>query len=104
MQYGVRAYNQKIYLMISPFGDLAIGDLGVHAIECLHVRVVTNFVKMMKKKKVARNTSSNFDSCILFLLAMLHRMVSILFSRSSEYRNSVVLVFVEDFREFSWWV
>ena len=43
-----------------PIGDLAIGDLaiaclGVHAIESLDVRVATNYVKMMKRKKVARS-------------------------------------------------
>ena len=59
--------------------------LGVHAIESLDVRVPTNSVKMMKRNKVARSKSSNFDS----------------FSRSSEKRNSVVLVLVEDLREFS---
>ena len=32
------------------------------------------FVKMMKRKKVARNRFSNFDSPVL--LAMLHRLVS----------------------------
>ena len=52
-------------------GDLAIGDLaiecfGVHGIESLdvRVRVATNFVKMMMRKKTARNESSNVDSTI----------------------------------------
>ena len=83
----------------SPFCDLSIGDLtiddlaiGDHAVGCLGVFMplkvlmfvfATNIVKMMKRKKVARNRSSNFDSSILILLAMLHRMVSALFSRSS---------------------
>ena len=84
--------------------DLAIGDLGVDAIESLDVGVASNFVKMMKRKKVARNRSSNFDSSISILLAMLHRVVLASFSRSSEERNSVVLVLVEDLREFSLWV
>ena len=70
-------------------GDLAISDLAiecldVHAIECLDVRVATIVVKMMKRKKVARNTSSFFDSSIPILLAVLHRMVFASFSRSSE--------------------
>ena len=59
--------------------DLAIGCLGVHAIEGL----ATNFVKMMKRK-VAKNQSSNFDSSIQILLAVLHRMIFASFSRSSE--------------------
>ena len=70
-------------------GDLAIGDLangclGVDAIESLDVRVATNFVKMMRRKKIARNRSSNFDSSILILRAMLRRMVLASFSRSLE--------------------
>ena len=86
-------------------GDLAIGDLatwclGVRAIESLDVRVATNFV-MMKRKKVARNKSCHFDSSILISLAILHRMVFALFSQSSEGRNSVVLVLVEDLRELA---
>ena len=56
-------------------GNLAVECLGVHAIESLDVRVATNFVKIMKRKKIARNESSNFDSTILILLAMLHWMV-----------------------------
>ena len=46
--------------------------------------VSTNFVKMMKRKKVARHECFNFDSSVLILLATLHRMVFALFSRSSE--------------------
>ena len=60
--------------------------------------------KRLKRKTVARNKSSNFDSSILILLAMLHRMVFASFSRSSEFGNSVVLVLIEDLREFSQWV
>ena len=56
---------------------------------------------MMKRKKVTRNKSSNFDSSILILLAMLHRMVFALFSRSSEQKNSVVLVHVRLAKIFS---
>ena len=57
-------------------GDLAIGDIafGDLAIGCHDVRVATNFVKMMKRKKVARNKSSKLDSSILILLAILHRV------------------------------
>ena len=65
-------------------GDLAIGRLGVHAIENHDVRNVTKFVEMLTRKKVARNKSSNFDSSIPILLAMLRQMVFALFSRSSE--------------------
>ena len=74
-------------------GDLAIGDLaiecfGVHTIESLDVRVhvATNFVKMMERKKIARNESSNIDSTIRISLAILRRMVFALISHSSEYR------------------
>ena len=40
--------------------DLAIGSLGVHAIESLDVRVATNSVKMMKRNKVARKKPLQF--------------------------------------------
>ena len=81
-------------------GDLDIECLGVHAIQCLDVCVASNFVKM-KKKKVARKKSSNLDSSIQILLAMLiewslpHSLVL------RKKRNSVVLVLVEDLREYS---
>ena len=55
-------------------GDLATGCLGVRAIESLDVRVATNSVKMIRKK-FARHKWSNFDTSILILLAVLHRMV-----------------------------
>ena len=47
-------------------GDIAIECFGVHAIESLDVRVhvATKFVKMMKRKKVAINRFSNFDTSI----------------------------------------
>ena len=77
-------------------GDLAIGDLGVRAIESLDVRVATISVRMMKRKKVGTSKFSNFDSSTLILLAMLHRTVFALFSRSSVERNYVVFVLVED--------
>ena len=47
----------------------------------------TNFVKMMKKKKIARSESSNFDSTIPISLAILRRMVFALISHFSEYKN-----------------
>ena len=58
--------------------DLAIGCLGVHDIawfgvhasESLDVHVATNFVKMMKRKKVARNKFSKFDSSMLLRLIL----------------------------------
>ena len=43
-------------------GDLTIQCLGVHATESLDVCVANNFVRMMTKKKVARNKSSNSNS------------------------------------------
>ena len=71
-------------------GDLAIGNLaieclGVHAIESLDdVRVATNFVKMMRRKRFARNKVSNLDSTIPILLVVPRRMVFASFSRSWE--------------------
>ena len=65
-------------------GDLAMGCLGVHAIGSLDVRVATNFVKMMERKKVARSKSSNLDSSILILLVVPQRVDFASFSRSSE--------------------
>ena len=56
-------------------GDLAIECLGIHAIESLDVRVATNFVKMMKRKRFARNKVSNFGSTIPILLAVPRRKV-----------------------------
>ena len=61
------------------------------AIECLGVRVATIVVKMMKRK-FAKSRFSNFGCAIPGLLAMHHRMVFAVLSRSSECRNSVVLV------------
>ena len=61
-------------LVISPLCVLVFTPLS------LDVRVATNYVKMMKMKKVARNKSSNFDSSILILLAVVHRMVFSSFS------------------------
>ena len=92
-------------------GDLAIGDLAVecfdvHAIESLdfRVHVATNFVKMLKRKKIAGNKSSNFDSAVLISLAILCRMVSASSFHSSEYRNLVFLALVEDLWEQEQWV
>ena len=65
-------------------GDLAIECLGVRAIESPDVRVATIVVKMMKRKKIATSKFSNFDSSILILLEILHRMVFASFSRFSE--------------------
>ena len=81
--------------------DLAIECFGVNDIESLDVRVraATNFVTMMKRRKMARNRSSNVDSSIIISLAILRRIVFSFFSRSSEFRNSVVLVLVEDLGE-----
>ena len=56
--------------------DLAIGCLGVHAIEGVDVRVATNFVKIMRRKKIARNTSSNFDFGIRSSLFFCRRLAT----------------------------
>ena len=77
---------------------LSTNDL---AIECLGVRVAT-IVKMMKRN-IATSGISNFGCAIPGLLAMLHRMVFAVLSRSSEFWNLVVLVLVEDLGEFAWW-
>ena len=84
-------------LVIFPL-SVFIECFGVHAIESLDVRVhvATNFVQMMKRKKIARNESSNFDSTTPILLANLRRIVFALMSHFSEFRNFVFLVLVED--------
>ena len=60
--------------------------VGVHAIESFDVRVdvATNFVKMMKRKKIARNEPYNFDSTSPISLAILRRLVFALISHSLE--------------------
>ena len=63
--------------------------------EGLGVRVATIVVKMMKRK-FATNEFPNVGCAIPGLLAMLHRMVFSVLSRSSEFWSSVVLVLVED--------
>ena len=72
--------RNRFLLRAEASGDLVIECLGVH------VRVATKFVKMMKRKKVARNESSNSDSSIQISLAILRRTVFASFSRSSEKR------------------
>ena len=71
-------------------GDLAIECFGGQAIERLDVRVhvATNFVEMMKRKKIAGNESSKFDSTIPISLAILRRMV---FALISHFRNIGIL-------------
>ena len=78
-------------------GDIAVDCFGAHAIESLDVQVhvATNFSKMMKWKKIARNKSSNFDSTIQSSVAILRRMVFALLSHSSEYWNCVFLALLE---------
>ena len=51
--------GQAMALSPSPRDSLRVC---IHAIESLDVRVATNFVKMTKRKNVARNIFSNFDS------------------------------------------
>ena len=77
------AFKESAAITLSTNCDLAI--------ECLGVRVATVVVKMMKRK-FATSEFSNFGCAIPGLLAMLHRMVCAVLSRSSEN----VLVLVED--------
>ena len=69
------ALKESVAITLSTSGDLVIERLGV--------RVATIVVRMMKRK-VATSRFSNY------------RMVFAVLSRSSELRNSVVLVLVED--------
>ena len=77
------ALKESAAITLSTNCDLAIECLGVRAIESLDVRVATIVVKMMKRK-VATNRLCNLGSAIAGLLAMLHRMVFAVLSRSSE--------------------
>ena len=77
-----RICEESVAITLSTTCDLAIECL-VRAIESLGVRVVTNVVRMMKRK-VATSRFFNFGSAIPVLLAMLHRVVFALLSRSSE--------------------
>ena len=70
-------------------------------LESPDVRGATIVMRMMKRNKVATRKFSNLDSSILILVEILHRMFFATFSRSSEWRNYVVRVLVEDLREFS---
>ena len=78
--------------LFPPLGDLAI--------ESLEVRVATIVVRMMKRKEVATSRFSNFDPATPVLLAMLHRMVFALLSRSFKevcrpcFSRRVVSIFV----------
>ena len=107
-----RICNESVAITLATAGDVVIGDLaigdltieclGVRAIESLDVRVAIIVVKMMKRKMVATSRFSNVDASILILVAILHRIVFASLSRSStRTKNSVVLVLVEDLREFS---
>ena len=73
--------------LISP---LVILPLMILPLGVFDVCVATNFVKMMKRKKITRNKSSNSHSSSLILLAMASRTIFALFSRSLVRRNSVV--------------
>ena len=88
-------FSESVAIILSTNCDLAIECLGVRASERLGVPVATIVVRMMKRK-VATSRFSNFGSATQVLLAMLHRMVFAVLSRSSEQTNSVVLVLVED--------
>ena len=106
-----RICKESVAITLSTTSDVAIGDLAIGdlVIECLGVRAISSLdfrvaiiVVKMKRKMVATNRFSNVDSSIAILVAILHRMVFASFSRSStRTRNSVVLVLVEDLREFS---
>ena len=68
---------------------------GSRAIESPDVRVATIVVRVIKRKFATRRFSNSF-SAIPSLLAMLHRMIFAVLSRSSEYKSSVIFVLVED--------
>ena len=87
--------KESVAFTLSTNCDLTMECLGVRAIECLGLRVATIVLKMMNRK-FATSRFSNLGCAIPSLLAMFHRMVFALLSRSSESRNSVVLVLVED--------
>ena len=89
------ALKESVAITLSTICDLAIECFGIRAIKSLDVRVATIVVRMMKKK-VATSRFSNFGSAIPGLLAMLDQLVFAVLARSSESRNSVVLVLVED--------
>ena len=88
------ALNESVAITLSTNVDLAI--------ECLGVRVATIVVKMMKRK-FATSGISNLGCAIPSLRAMLHRMVFGVLSRSSGCRRLVVLVLVDELRDFPWW-
>ena len=81
------ALKESVAITLSITFDLAI--------ECFGIRVATIVVKMMMRK-FATSEFSNFGCAIPGLLATLQRMVFAVLSRSSEKRNSVILVLVED--------
>ena len=88
------ALDESVAITLSTNVDLAI--------KCLGVRVATFVVKMMKKK-FATSGISTVGCAIPGLLAMLHRMVFGALFRSSGCRHFVVLVLVEELRDFAWW-
>ena len=94
--------RSSVAITLSTNCDLAIECLGVRAFESLDVHVATIVVKIMKRK-VATSRFSNIVSAIPGLLAMLHRMVFPVLSRSPDLRDSVVLVLVEGLWEFAKW-
>ena len=89
--------KESVAITLSSTCDLAIDDLVIECLESLGVRVATIVARVMKRKEVATSKFSNFDSSLQFCShAMFHRMIFARFSRPLEYRNSVVLVLVED--------
>ena len=83
MKKSFLALKESVVITVCTNCDPAIECLDVRAVENLGVRVATIVVKMVMKK-VATNKFSNFDSAIPRWLAMLHRMVLVVLSRSSE--------------------
>ena len=73
-----KSHSHSLTICDLTIGALAIGDLaieclaiGVHVLDSLEVRAATNFVKMMKRKRIVRNRFSCFGFTILILLVVL---------------------------------
>ena len=76
--FSKKSHSHSLTICDLAIGDLAIGDLatdclaiGVHVLDSLEVRAVTNFVKMMKRKRIVRNRFSCFGFTILISLVVL---------------------------------
>ena len=95
-------------------GNLAIGDvaierlaieclpIGVHFLEGLEVVVPTNFVNVMKRKRIVRSKFSNFGLTTSIFLVDLCQMVSASFFHSSGCKYLFVLVLHEGSPRHLW--